>query len=431
MTTGEPSRTAGRRERWARRENERRGRMYEAALSAWRRDEGELRQMLETARSFRGLPPGAVPPSTRLHRGETVLWTAPGARMFEIRHQPPLPPPTLASLSLHVVRGPAGQAPPAQANVTDMGAVTVTSQRVIFHGGRHEREWAFAKMAGLAHDPGGPSTLMRVTNRKYVSGLWLPPAAVAGFRFALALGLADAAGDRAGLAAHLEGLLAHHRRIHPPPPAFVTPSQAPHTARAVLGAVRTVYFGPPGASPGRRAVQGLVTVVATLALIGYALPDAPVRTTSTGGLSTIAQPTLPPAATDGSTPDAAEPTVTVTVRVTTTPAREQPTASPRSTARPRTENTAPPRPRHTRAAVPTAKAVPLCGAPRNPYGYNFCGGALITAPEPDVCSYFSCIPYFSEGRGYMMQCNDGTFSMSGGRQGSCSHHHGNRRPVFA
>jgi hypothetical protein len=29
-----------------------------------------------------------------------------------------------------------------------------------------------------------------------------------------------------------------------------------------------------------------------------------------------------------------------------------------------------------------------------------------------------------------MQCKDGKFSHSGGRQGSCSYHDGNRRPLY-
>ena len=47
-----------------------------------------------------------------------------------------------------------------------------------------------------------------------------------------------------------------------------------------------------------------------------------------------------------------------------------------------------------------------------------------------VCSYFDCISNFSNGSGYMEECNDGTYSMSGGRRGACSYHHGERRPLF-
>jgi hypothetical protein len=73
----------------------------------------------------------------------------------------------------------------------------------------------------------------------------------------------------------------------------------------------------------------------------------------------------------------------------------------------------------------------LCGAPANPYGYNFCGrGGLISNPAPDVCVYFDCIPNFDNGTGYMVECHDAMYSMSGGRQGACSHHDGVWRPVY-
>lgn len=84
-------------------------------------------------------------------------------------------------------------------------------------------------------------------------------------------------------------------------------------------------------------------------------------------------------------------------------------------------------------ASPTAAAPPpasLCGAPDNPLGYNFCSGAKIYQPDPSTCDYFNCIPNWSNGKGYMEECKDQTYSMSGGRQGSCSHHGGDLRPVL-
>jgi hypothetical protein len=74
---------------------------------------------------------------------------------------------------------------------------------------------------------------------------------------------------------------------------------------------------------------------------------------------------------------------------------------------------------------------PTCGAPANPYGLNLCRrGNHVYGPPADVCTYFACIPNFPNGHGYMVQCNDGMFSMSGGRRGTCSHHSGEGRPVF-
>lgn len=74
----------------------------------------------------------------------------------------------------------------------------------------------------------------------------------------------------------------------------------------------------------------------------------------------------------------------------------------------------------------------LCGAPQNPWGYNFCGGGLIYSPDPSFCNYFACIPSFWQStNGYVDQCNDGMFSHSGGRSGACSYHGGERRPLYS
>jgi hypothetical protein len=87
----------------------------------------------------------------------------------------------------------------------------------------------------------------------------------------------------------------------------------------------------------------------------------------------------------------------------------------------------PPAPHHP---VHTAVPVALCGAPPNPYGLNLCGkGHLVYSPPADVCSYFNCIPNFPNGTGYMTECSDGMYSMSGGRQGACSYHGGESTAV--
>ncbi len=73
----------------------------------------------------------------------------------------------------------------------------------------------------------------------------------------------------------------------------------------------------------------------------------------------------------------------------------------------------------------------LCGAPPNPWNYNLCGGALIPNPPSSFCSYFPCIPSFwTSTNGYVELCSDGKYSHSGGVSGSCSHHGGNRQPLY-
>lgn len=81
--------------------------------------------------------------------------------------------------------------------------------------------------------------------------------------------------------------------------------------------------------------------------------------------------------------------------------------------------------------APAPPAANTCGAPSNPWGYNFCGGNYIYSPPGTFCSYFNCIPSFWKStNGYVEQCADGMFSHSGGRQGSCSYHRGNRQPLY-
>lgn len=73
-----------------------------------------------------------------------------------------------------------------------------------------------------------------------------------------------------------------------------------------------------------------------------------------------------------------------------------------------------------------------CGAPANPWGYNFCGGKLIYSPPSNFCAYFNCIPSFWKStNGYVDQCKDGTYSHSGGVQGACSYHGGELRPLYS
>ncbi|HKD98409.1 MAG TPA: hypothetical protein VKB69_12580, partial [Micromonosporaceae bacterium] len=129
------------------------------------------------------------------------------------------------------------------------------------------------------------------------------------------------------------------------------------------------------------------------------------------------------------------------------PANQQPTnngqqaTSPTPTHAPTSTHAAPthapPPPTHTSKPThpPTSKPKgPLCGAPSNPWGFNFCGRghAIYSANLPgSVCAYFDCIPNFPNGVGYMIECNDSTYSMSGGRSGACSHHKGEWREVYS
>lgn len=168
------------------------------------------------------------------------------------------------------------------------------------------------------------------------------------------------------------------------------------------------------------------TVLILIAIIGAALGGNSRNNTPTS--RNAAEATSP----SSSPIDTPTDTTTTTAQPTVTPApvlttATSPTASP-TTKKPTTTRTPKPTP------TPTRKAVSLCGAPSNPFGFNFCGRghAIYQSTLPaDVCSYFDCIASFYDGRGYMVECNDSTYSMSGGIQGACSHHSGERREVYS
>lgn len=111
--------------------------------------------------------------------------------------------------------------------------------------------------------------------------------------------------------------------------------------------------------------------------------------------------------------------------VAATATRSAPTATPKPAA------TATPKPK-----APTATPKPACPYPavnNNPWCYTFTNtGKVIYSPPGSFCNYFNCIKSFwTNTSGYVAQCNDGTFSHSGGVTGSCSVHGGEKRPLYA
>ncbi len=78
------------------------------------------------------------------------------------------------------------------------------------------------------------------------------------------------------------------------------------------------------------------------------------------------------------------------------------------------------------------QASPTCSNPNcNPWGFNFHLGKHIFNPPAGFCSVFSCIANFLNGKGYVVECRDARYSLSGGRRGVCSHHHGRWRALYA
>jgi hypothetical protein len=67
------------------------------------------------------------------------------------------------------------------------------------------------------------------------------------------------------------------------------------------------------------------------------------------------------------------------------------------------------------------------GMSANPWHYNFKQGALIYSPPDSFFDgqFFNCIPSFwDHTKGYVVLCNDGLYSHSGGQKGACSENDG-------
>jgi hypothetical protein len=76
--------------------------------------------------------------------------------------------------------------------------------------------------------------------------------------------------------------------------------------------------------------------------------------------------------------------------------------------------------------------VRTCGAPTNPFGFDFCApGTNVSLAPPGFCSYFRCVSGFDRGTGYVTQCVDGMFSKTGGMPDVCARHAGELRALLA
>ncbi len=176
--------------------------------------------------------------------------------------------------------------------------------------------------------------------------------------------------------------------------------------------------GSPGATVTRSAAPVVTftaapgtTTASQSAIVLTAAPSATVAPSQASAPPAVAATTAPPVALV--TPESS---VAPTFTPTTAPGTVAPTSVPATPAP---------------TQLPATTAPNLCGAPSNPWGYNFCGGNLITVPPSNFCSYFNCIASFWNGVGYVIQCLDLTFSKSGGRSGACSQHGGNYRALYS
>ncbi|SCL28559.1 hypothetical protein GA0070616_3716 [Micromonospora nigra] len=363
--------------RWARQQNERRLRAYRGADDAWRRRDEELRRLRTLAEDCHGTVEAGSGLALELASDEVVFRVLPAVHLVEVRHTAVLPAP---DLTVTPQTGPLRARRPDGVRVADTGIAVITNRRLVLLGGRGRRDWAYGRMTGLAHDPHAPVTLLQVLDRRRASGLMLPVDAAADFRFVLTLAFADAIEQRHTVVAQLDELIAEHAQLKPFRPTIATPAQA-RLSSLVPGGRRTVAVA-----------AGLVLMV-------------PVAL----------------ATSDPSDPTGPELAVAATPAPPGSPAAAKTTPKPRGatgSAKPRRGGTSP---------SPTRDQ--LCGAPANPMGYGFCGGDRIRRPAAEVCDWFDCVPQFWAGRGYLVQCRDGSVSLAGGSPRACAAHDGVRRAV--
>ena len=336
--TAKDGEARGWRARWVGRENERRRTAYEAALQAWRRRDEELRQLYTEAEEPTQLAetPAGLP--VQLDDDEIVLAVEPAAELVEVtaRHTAGLPTATLAVVPLEDGSTPQ----PRGVSVVDAGTAVVTDRRLIMVGRDEREEWPYAQVAGIAHHPGDPLTLLHAKRPGRIRGVRVPRAAASAFRLRLTVAYADATGARAALLDRLDDAVVDHWHDQPPGPTPATPADAPLTARLVRPALVT-------------AVAVALAIAAVASIVHGSLPDRPVLGMEVDG-GTGVEPTgpgVPPGSPGLGAPDS--PTTPRRRRARPAVPRRPRRAPPRRTAAGR---------RPTRTATTTA-AAPTCTPP--------------------------------------------------------------------
>ncbi|RKN58207.1 hypothetical protein D7193_06360 [Micromonospora costi] len=288
---------------WAERENDRRRRTHHRDLETWRRRADELTRQRIEALAFLGCTEPRTGLPVDLGDDELVFRILPTAELVEAtgRHVPGLPHPAL-SIGRPT---PSSRTLPKGLRVADAGLAVVTNHRVAFAGRALRREWRYADLAGPAHHPDAPVTLLHTSDAGRLAGLLVPDVSVANARFYLTLAVAVARGERAAVVAELDALVEAHERDRPAPPPAADPWQAPLVARRpdrrAAVAVATVAFVTFTASahgadedlPQYRAEAGrvVVTDVEPPVVIGAVVPTLapvpPVVAVPSGGTAGI------------------------------------------------------------------------------------------------------------------------------------------------
>src|SRR5207249_3463588 len=163
---------------------------------------------------------------------------------------------------------------------------------------------------------------------------------------------------------------------------------------ALLTACAPAGDGPIAGQAGARSNAPVPSPVSPVGSLRPSDPAAPLPAAPTvAPLSTPTLPTTPPTPRLTTVPPVpAVPTLAPAPLPTLAPPTLAPTPAPPTlsppTLAPPTLSLAPLPTFVAPTLAPPALAPNLCGAPANPWGYNFCGGSFIYSPPVGFCTYF-------------------------------------------
>ncbi len=281
--------------------------------------------MLTSARSETGLLK-QIGSTFAPKRGESVFGSFNGCRLIEVKRGSGTYQGGYSGFSFRISRGISYHVGGSrctyvqgseQLQITDEGQVVVSNKRVVFQGGLNSREWAYAKLISVQHDPIRPITMIHVSNRQKVSGIAYPADQATQVRFALELGAAIETGNTRTLIGSIQSERAEHTSIRPVRPPLVTPADAPSRAAIVGGGLRTLMTGKPGQSSGRRVLHTVVAAGVVLFLLnagmsslaGNSAANRPQAYLSAPATSLAPAPNLSPTPASAAPAPTASPTI--------------------------------------------------------------------------------------------------------------------------